>query len=625
MGESETIVFSYAVSDGIGAPVLATTRLVVTGANDQPIASPIHAGFVSEDQAATIDLLQGASDPDGDVLSIADGSIRVSSSNAARTVGFALQGSSIVVDPAQFNGLKQWQSETLTVSYSIVDGQGGARTNTATIVINGSNDAPIVAGPLDLGTVSEDDAVLFAIALAGASDPDGDLLYANVISSAMTSSGLFVFIPSQNNMLVINPGLFNRLDTGESEMLTISYSVSDLNGGYVTNTATLIVTGADDQPTFLPSQTGNVSEDTPLALNLLGGARDVDGEPLSLIPGSVQVSSSNGGRAVAFTLSGNILSIPPAQFNGLDTGESELLTISYAITDGDGAPVANSLSVRVHGSDDQPVMTPVHAGFSEDETMAIDLAQGGFDVDGDALALVEGSLRLVQSNDQRSIGFTLSNGSIVLDPGQFNDLAAGERETVMITYALHDGDGPPIETWAAITIEGADDLRAIAGTNQADLLIGDGDGFGSQDTIRGGNGGDTLRGEAGADSLYGENGDDRLDGGSGKDALYGGNGADRLDGGAGDDLVVGGSGEDVLAGGGGADLFVFGRTSGSDTVLDFDAASDRIQLDDGVTVTSQNVFDANGDGALDLVLHLSSGTVTLLGVSEPLVADAFVA
>ena len=55
------------------------------------------------------------------------------------------------------------------------------------------------------------------------------------------------------------------------------------------------------------------------------------------------------------------------------------------------------------------------------------------------------------------------------------------------------------------------------------------------------------------------------------------------------------------------------------------AALDRIQLDDGVTVTSQNLLDANGDGAFDLVLHLSSGTVTLLGVNEPLVADAFVA
>jgi Ca2+-binding RTX toxin-like protein len=90
-----------------------------------------------------------------------------------------------------------------------------------------------------------------------------------------------------------------------------------------------------------------------------------------------------------------------------------------------------------------------------------------------------------------------------------------------------------------------------------------------------------MRGNAGtADLALGGNAfNNEIVGGRGNDTLTGGDGNDTLDGGA-------GAGADTLTGGAGNDVFLFDRdfigVANVDTVADFDAASDTIQLDHAV-------------------------------------------
>ena len=74
-------------------------------------------------------------------------------------------------------------------------------------------------------------------------------------------------------------------------------------------------------------------------------------------------------------------------------------------------------------------------------------------------------------------------------------------------------------------------------------------GVGSfNDVLLGLGGADLLNGGAGHDHLQGGDGDDILKGGAGNDILHGGDNNDTLDGGAGADILLGGDGDDTLGG-----------------------------------------------------------------------------
>ena len=84
------------------------------------------------------------------------------------------------------------------------------------------------------------------------------------------------------------------------------------------------------------------------------------------------------------------------------------------------------------------------------------------------------------------------------------------------------------------------------------------------------------------------------------DQLIGGDMADDLSGGAGDDILIDGNGSDVMAGGSGADLFVFAADGLEDTVVDYTAGTDRLDLSsfDFLYDVSQLTITSTSDGAI---------------------------
>ena len=71
---------------------------------------------------------------------------------------------------------------------------------------------------------------------------------------------------------------------------------------------------------------------------------------------------------------------------------------------------------------------------------------------------------------------------------------------------------------------------------------------------------------------------DTLTGGGDGDVLSGGAGQDSLTGGAGHDILMDGTGMDTLSGGAGTDIFVLTRDGAQDTILDYQAGIDRLDL-----------------------------------------------
>lgn len=71
-----------------------------------------------------------------------------------------------------------------------------------------------------------------------------------------------------------------------------------------------------------------------------------------------------------------------------------------------------------------------------------------------------------------------------------------------------------------------------------------------------------------------------IEAGGGSDTLIGGAGADYLTGGLGSDVICGGAGVDTMVGGAGNDIFVIRAQGATDTILDFEIGTDRIDLSD---------------------------------------------
>ncbi len=157
-----------------------------------------------------------------------------------------------------------------------------------------------------------------------------------------------------------------------------------------------------------------------------------------------------------------------------------------------------------------------------------------------------------------------AGNSVVMDPS----ISSGQRVPISpIDLGLLADIGYEITGLTAqgalheIVTEGPD--QSVFGTVVADLI----DGLGGADRIQGNSGDDTLIGGEGSDTLFGQ---------AGADSLEGGSGADYLAGGTGDDLLAGGGGLDTLLGDGGTDQFAVAPGGGTDTIGDFNLATETL-------------------------------------------------
>jgi Ca2+-binding RTX toxin-like protein len=476
---ADTLTVTASERNEGGLSTIANTSISVgDGQNAPPSATPIDAGTTDEDAAVqTIQLLSTATDPDeSDVLNVAN--IAVTSSNAQRgAVAAFLDGEfgtgALRIDPSQFNDLAAGESETLTVSYDVIDGQGGVAPNTATLVVEGRNDAPQVT-PIDAGTTNEDGPQVNIDLRSTTSDPDGDVVTVVNIQAASSSGEreivYTVDTESGNAIVRLLPAQFDDLAAGDSETVTFSYDVIDGQGGVTPNTATLVVEGSNDAPSATPIDAGTTNENTGTQLiDLLATATDVDSADLDVA--NVVATSSNPERVVVFGFNQaagpGVVSIVPNQFTSLAVGESETVTFTYDIVDGDGGTTQNTATWTVDGRNDLPNATPIDAGTTNEDAgpVVIDLLATASDPDtSDAPVLFATGIVADSSNDERTVTFEFDSEAnlLAIDPSQFDDLAAGESETVTVSYFVRDNFNVIANT-ATLVVEGRNDAPDLSG------------------------------------------------------------------------------------------------------------------------------------------------------------------
>ena len=165
---------------------------------------------------------------------------------------------------------------------------------------------------------------------------------------------------------------------------------------------------------------------------------------------------------------------------------------------------------------------------------------------------------------------TLVKGTLTVTGTDANDSITVMRAAPKSKFLAVNINGQ-VSTFKASSVK---HLVMIGGAGDDQLTITDTNGsVGGTHLENGGDGNDTLTGDAANDTLVGMAGDDSLDGGAGNDSLNGGDDNDTLTGGSGNDHLDGMAGDDSLDGGAGNDSLAGG--DGNDT-LTGDAGNDHL-------------------------------------------------
>ena len=209
----------------------------------------------------TAPLLLNDSDVDGDAMS-------VTAVSATSTHGAALTlntDGTISYDPTgadAVRALERDQTLTDTFTYTVSDGHGEESTATVSIVVHGTNDAPVAADDVAQSPtpITEDvvTSIETASLLVNDSDAEGDALTVTAVS-AESAHGAVLTLNTDGTISYDPTGAdaVQALAEGETLTDTFTYTVADGQGGESTATVSIVVQGRNEAPIF-----GTAGDDT---------------------------------------------------------------------------------------------------------------------------------------------------------------------------------------------------------------------------------------------------------------------------------------------------------------------------------------------------------------------------
>ena len=649
-------VFTYTVADGAGGTDTAALTITVEADNSAPTVSTAPAFAMNEDGTIIISeaqLLEGASDVDGDGLSVID--LGVNDGEGTLT-GPDTDGNYTYQPAADFSG-------SVSLNYNVTDGAASV-PQTASIAVAGVADTPeLSAGVTGATEVLAETDVPVSQALLDQVDADHVVTITGVPEGATLNAGVdngdgsWTLTGDVLEGLQVTPpdgyeGDFNLdvsvADPGETQTLLEADFNTD-TGGFTYSDDVFGTDhkkrasenlddddGIDDSGALLVKLGGGTNDDDDSGTDAMSGGFEqsftvtdegtatltfsyrmdmdnryddgeyseilvsIDGELVSLDGNDYIVHIEGGGDTGWQTVTLDLGSLPEGEhslvlggYNNLSTSKSEKTEIYF-----------DDLALTLETNPEEVA--------SESVAFAPDVSAHVYGVDV-AAALTDGSETLSAITfDGLPDGVTLNAG----EPDGTGGWTVDAVDLAGLEVTVPDGSPAFEMTVSATSTEENGDTATITqaldfsdhmGADTADTLAGEaGD---SADTLYGGSGADDITGGDGNDSIFGGDGMDSLYGGSGVDFLSGGEGDDIIYGESGNDIILGGAGDDQLHGGDGDDEFVFNLGDGNDTIFDFEAG-DQLTFD-GVSLADGDTVEITTDGN-DVVITIigKDGTET---------------
>ena len=467
VGETLTDTFTYTVTDSHGATASNTLTVTIHGTNDAPTIAAAAASVTEETQLSASGILPQPQDIDAhDTVSFipqtdASGSYGTLTLNADGSYSYTLNNNLYAV---QSLGVGETLTDTFT--YTVTDSHGAIGSNTLTVTINGTNDAPTVAAaiasvaedaqttatgtlptPLDMDT---HDSVSF-LAQNGTPGTYGTL--------TLNADGSYAYVLNNTSPTV------QGLGVGETLTDTFTYTVTDSHGATASNTLTVTIHGTNDAPT-IAAAAASVTEETQLsASGILPQPQDIDAhDTVSFIPqtdasGSYGTLTLNADGSYSYTLNNNLYAV-----QSLGVGETLTDTFTYTVTDSHGAIGSNTLTVTINGTNDAPTVAAAIASVAEDaQTTATGTLPTPLDMDThDSVSFLAqngtpGTYGTLTLNADGSYAYVLNNTSPTVQ-----GLGVGETLTDTFTYTVTDSHGATASNTLTVTIHGTNDAPTVA-------------------------------------------------------------------------------------------------------------------------------------------------------------------
>ncbi|MBJ7264235.1 MAG: retention module-containing protein, partial [Burkholderiaceae bacterium] len=473
LGQGQTAVttVSYTITDPSGQTATATLQVTIVGTNDAPELVP---GVVLGDQVSV----------DGTEIAPIDVSGRFRDVDTGDTLLFSATGlpPGLSIDPA---------TGVITGLLDNSASQGGPASNGIyTVVVTAhdsfgatitqqfqwdvSNPAPIAIN--DVNVTDEDTTITVSDrasgVLANDRDPDGDTLRVSAVNGSPASVGGVVagngggtFVLNADGTYSFNPGNdFQSLVNGESRTSSITYTITDGEGGFSQATLTVNINGVDDKAVITPALPGGdagvVQEDVTYAADGKLNIVDPDAGQAVFVP---QTNAAGQYGQFSITTDGKWIyglnNINPA-VQALGVGEQ--LTERFTVVSADGT--THVVNVTILGTNDVPAIAGAHIGSVTEDGVQTALGQLTVsDVD-----VNDKHTWSVQGGGQGAFGAltvdVTGKWTYVLNNAAAQVLKTGETRDEVFTVRVADGHGGFATQVVTVTVHGMDDGAVITPT-----------------------------------------------------------------------------------------------------------------------------------------------------------------
>ncbi|WP_439477876.1 tandem-95 repeat protein [Brevundimonas sp.] len=380
-GETRTQSYVVTVSDGQGGSASETVTVTITGENDRPtISTAFSSGQVVENATLAASGVIAFDDVDlidvHSVSSAADGAgylgtFSASISDPATGAGAGEITWSFNASDAELQYLAAGQSLLQRYIVTVDDGNGGTTQQLVNITITGTNDAPTITSAVSTGAVAEDGTTTAggAIAFADVDLRDGHTItstadgsgYLGAFTATVTDDGAGDGAGSVTWSFSVDDAVIQYLAVGETLTQTYTVTVSDGQGGTVSQPVTITITGANDAPVVQNVAAAATEDGAPVTAAFSADDADSDDDAGSL---TYVVTSTPSEGSVVNNGDGTFSFNPGADFQNLAAGETRDVTFGYDAIDSHGATTPGSVTITITGVNDAPVTNDVAIGGS---------------------------------------------------------------------------------------------------------------------------------------------------------------------------------------------------------------------------------------------------------------------